>query len=322
MTPACPAERRQLEANRDAFAADVHKGLSAHPKRISSKYFYDARGSDLFEQICDLPEYYLTRTELSILTRHVDEIAAAIGPSPLLVEYGSGSGIKTRLLLAALESVVGYVPIEISQSALDASVAALAQQFPQVDMLPLCADFTTTLALPAARRRHRCVALFFPGSTLGNFETREAIGLLRTMRSEIGPDGAAVIGIDLKKDRATIEAAYNDSAGVTRDFTLNLLTRMNRELAADFDLAQFRHRAVYNSMAGRIETHIVSRVEQQVRVDGHRVAFAAEEPMLVEYSYKYSQDDFERMAARAGLRVDRTWTDSEQLFSIQLLRRA
>lgn len=322
MTPACSAERLRNEPSRDDFAADVRKGMALQPKRIPSKYFYDARGSYLFERICELPEYYLTRTELSILTECAGELAAAIGPQPLLVEYGSGSGIKTRLLLAALDEPVGYVPIEISQSALDASVDALAQQFPKVEMLPLRADFTAPVTLPVTQRKHRRVALYFPGSTLGNFETREAIGLLRNMRAEIGADGAAVIGIDLKKDRAMIEAAYNDSAGVTRDFTLNLLLRMNRELGADFDPGQFRHRAVYNAMAGRIETHIVSRVAQEVRIDGRRVSFDADEAMLVEYSYKYAQDEFERMAAKAGLRVMRCWTDPEQLFSIQLLQRA
>lgn len=322
MTPACPVHQISADADRDAFAADVRRGMAQQPKRLPSKYFYDARGSELFEQICDLPEYYLTRTELAILEGCASEIADTVGPSPLLVEYGSGSGIKTRRLLAALDRPVGYVPIEISESALDASVESLREQFPDVEMRPLCADFTAPVSLPATRRKHRHIVLFFPGSTLGNFEAREAISLLRNMRNEIGAEGFAVVGIDLKKDRATIEAAYNDSAGVTREFTLNLLDRMNRELDADFDRSQFRHRAVYNAMAGRIETHIVSQANQQVSIDGRRVPFGEDEAMLVEYSCKYSQGEFEHMAAKAGLKVVRQWSDPQQLFAIELLQRA
>jgi dimethylhistidine N-methyltransferase len=322
MMTTCPAGRPFVDSTGDDFASDVRDGLAARPKRIPSKYFYDARGSALFERICGLPEYYLTRTELEILRGCAGEIAAAIGPEPLVVEYGSGSGLKTRLLLDALDAPAAYMPIEIAQGALDASVEALSRRFPTIEMLPMCADFTAPLRLRSAQRRHRRIVMFFPGSTLGNFETRDAVGLMRNMHAEMGGDGAAIIGIDLRKDRATIEAAYNDSAGVTRDFTLNLLLRMNRELGADFDVARFRHRAVYNEMAGRIETHIVSRIAQQVRVDGYRVAFGADEPMLVEYSYKYAQDEFARMAARAGLRVVRDWSDPARLFSIQLLQRA
>lgn len=322
MTPTASAKHLSALARDDDFATDVRAGLSARPKRIASKYFYDAAGSALFERICEQPEYYLTRTELQILRDHVDEIAEQIGPRALLVEYGSGAGIKTRQLLAALDQPVGYVPIEISESALDESVASLSEQFPDVQMLPLCADFTRAVTLPVARRRHERVVVFFPGSTLGNFEQRDAIALLRTMRDEIGANGFALVGVDLKKDRATLEAAYNDAAGVTRDFTLNLLTHMNRDLDGDFDLARFRHRAHYNALAGRIETHIVSICEQTVSVAGRRFEFAADEAMLVEYSCKYAQADVEAMAAKAGLRVVRTWTDPEQRFALELLARA
>lgn len=304
------------------FAADVRRGLARQPKRIPSKYFYDARGSALFERICAQPEYYLTRTELAILQAHAGAIAEAIGPRPLLVEYGSGSGLKTRVLLQALLDPVGYVPVEISRSALRASVESLAAEFPRLEMLPVCADFTGAVVLPAPRRRQRRVVVFFPGSTLGNFSRREAIALLGRMRAEMGPDGAAVIGIDLDKERALIEAAYNDAAGVTAEFTLNLLVRMNRELGADFDLDRFRHRATWNPLAGRIETHIVSRIGQEVHIGDRTFRFAAGEAMLVEYSYKYSPAGFERMAAAAGLRVARTWTDPKHWFAIELLERA
>lgn len=309
-------------ASVDEFAVDVHRGLAQTPKRIASKYFYDARGSALFEQICEQPEYYLTRTELAILQDNAGAIARAIGPRALLVEYGSGAGIKTRLLLDAMLDPVGYVPVEISPSALNASIEILAEEFPDVDMLPVTADFTQPVELPASEQESRRTVVFFPGSTLGNFEQREAIALLRTMCIEMGRNGAAIVGIDLKKDAALLEAAYNDAAGVTREFTLNLLTRINRELDADFDLARFRHRAHYNPLAGRIETHIVSCTDQVVRVGSQRYAFAKDEAMLVEYSCKYAQEDFEAMAAKAGLRVAQTWTDARRWFAVQMLVRA
>ncbi len=304
------------------FRADVLHGLAQTPKRIPSKYFYDARGSQLFEEICAQPEYYLTRTELAILEENAAAIASAIGPRALLVEYGSGAGIKTRLLLDALEQPVGYVPVEISRSALDASVENLSEEFPEVDMLPVSADFTQPVDLPAPDQAARRTVVFFPGSTLGNFEQREAIALLRTMAIEMGRQGAALVGIDLKKDAAILEAAYNDAAGVTREFTLNLLTRINRELQADFNLDEFDHRARYNAQAGRIETHVVSRIDQVVAIGTHRFAFAAGEAMLVEYSCKYAVEEFAAMAAKAGLRVVRSWSDSRQWFAMQMLERA
>jgi dimethylhistidine N-methyltransferase len=320
MTPANPA-RKPAEAPDEEFMLDVRNGLARTPKRIPSKYFYDARGSELFEQICEQPEYYLTRTELEVLKQNADDMSAAIGPRAVLVEYGSGAGIKTRLLLDAMRDPVGYVPVEISTSALSASVQSLTEEFPDVDMLPVAADFTQPVDLPSPEQAARRTVIFFPGSTLGNFEQREAIGLLRTMHLEMGSNGSAIVGIDLKKDSAILEAAYNDAAGVTREFTLNLLTRINRELDGDFDLAQFGHRARYNALAGRIETHIVSHAEQSVRVGSESFAFSRGESMLVEYSCKYSLEDFAAMAARAGLRVVRTWTDPQQWFAVQMLER-
>ena len=305
-----------------AFALDVLAGLASQPKRIASKYFYDAQGSALFERICTQPEYYPTRTELAILRDCGEELAAAIGPRARVVEYGSGSGLKTALLLSALIDPVAYVPVEISHSALRGSVESLGSEFPEIEIAPLRADFTDSLTLPPSRRLSERTVVFFPGSTIGNFETQRATALLATMRANIGPRGLAVVGIDLLKDPAILEAAYNDAAGVTAEFTLNLLARMNRELGADFQLAQFRHRATFNPLAGRIETHIVSRIDQDVRVAEHSFHFAAGEAMLVEYSCKYSQAGFERMAADAGLRVVRTWTDPQQWFAIELLELA
>jgi dimethylhistidine N-methyltransferase len=304
---------------RDRMREDVLRGLRRNPKRLPSKYFYDARGSELFERICEQPEYYLTRVELAILREHIGEIADAIGPEALLMEYGSGSGLKTRLLLRHLQSPVAYVPVEIAREALLESISSLAGEFPDVEMLPVRADFTQPLALPRPSRRARRTVIFFPGSTIGNFEAGEAVKLLRQVHAQIGRDGAALIGVDLKKDRAALEAAYNDAAGVTAEFTLNLLARCNRELGADFDLAAFRHRARWNALAGRIETHILSLCGQSVRIGNETFRFDAGEAMLVEYSCKYSPGDFARLAARAGLRVGRIWTDPQSRFSLQWL---
>lgn len=313
------APLRDHRPGRDEILEDVLAGLRRTPKRLPSKYFYDARGSQLFERICEQPEYTLMRDELAIMRAHAGEIATADGPDALVVEYGSGSGAKTRLLLEHLQTPVAYVPVEISRSALTASVDALRSDFPKIEMLPVCADFTRPIVLPRPARRARRALMYFPGSTIGNFETREATQLLRQMRAEMGHDGAALIGVDLKKDRAELEAAYNDAAGVTAEFTLNMLARFNREIGADFDLAAFRHRARWNPLAGRIETHIVSDVAQTVRVGGETFSLQAGESVLVEYSCKYSLEDFARLAEHAGLRVSQVWTDEAKRFSVQLL---
>lgn len=306
---------------RAELLADVRHGLAQSPKRLPSKYFYDARGSALFEQICEQPEYYLTRTELALLEAESADIAEAVGPGAMVVEFGSGSGIKTELLLAALYDPVSFVPIEISASALRGSLDQLQARFPNLELIPLCADFNQPLQLPAPQRRPQRVLIFFPGSTLGNFERADAIELLKVMHADMGDDGAALVGIDLQKDPAVIEAAYNDAAGVTAAFTLNLLVRLNRELGTDFNLAQFTHRAHYNADLGRIETALVSQCAQQVMFDGQPTHFAAGEPMQVEYSCKYSTQGFAEMAAAAGLGVTRTWTDPNQWFSLVMLQR-
>ncbi len=303
---------------------DALRGLGARAKRLPSKYFYDARGSALFERICELPEYYPTRVELSIMHDAVGAMAVALGPDVRLVEYGSGNGLKTKLLLRNLASPVAYVPVEISRGVLAAGVGKLSREFPAVEMLPVCADFTQPILLPRASRAPRQTVVYFPGSTLGNFEADDALRLLRQMRDEAGQGGGilgggVLIGVDLVKDRNALEAAYNDAAGVTAEFTLNLLVRMNRELGTDFDLAGFRHRARYNALAGRIETHLVSTRGQAVHLDGRTFRFGNGEAMLVEYSCKYTLDGFARMAAHAGLRVAQVWTDPERQFSVQWL---
>ncbi|MGH8147114.1 MAG: L-histidine N(alpha)-methyltransferase [Rhodanobacteraceae bacterium] len=319
-----PIHLEDRRPGRNDVLNDAVCGLASRPKRLPSKYFYDARGSALFERICRLPEYYPTRTELAIMRDHVGAIAAALGPDVRLVEYGSGSGLKTRLLLGALATPVAYVPVEISRSALAASVARLGRAFRSVEMLPVCADFTRPITLPRAARVPRQTVVYFPGSTLGNFAQDEALRLLRQMRAEAmqgggALDGGVLIGVDLVKDKKILEAAYNDADGVTAEFTLNLLVRLNRELGADFDLGGFHHRAHWHPLAGRIETCIVSDREQTVHVDGRAFRFAAGEAMLVELSCKYTPEGFARLAARAGLRVADVWTDPARQFSVQWL---
>lgn len=299
---------------------DVLAGLSRRPKRLPSKYFYDAHGSALFEAITRQPEYYLTRVEQALLVRSMPAIAARVGAGAHVVEYGSGSAIKTETLLAGLHAPVAYTPVEISPKALEASVARLHRRFPALAMQPLLADFTRPLALPVPDCGGR-VLVFFPGSTLGNFSDDEAIVLLQAMAATLADDGMALIGIDLVKDPARIEAAYNDAAGVTAAFTLNLLARINRELDADFDLDAFAHRARYASERERIETDIVSLREQTVQVAGQTVGFAADESMRVEYSHKYRDERFAALAAQAGLRVIDGWGDAGTGFGLRLLAR-
>lgn len=300
----------------------VQRGLGAKPKRLPSWLFYDERGSALFERICEQPEYYLTRCEIALMDQHAADIADALGHDVRLVEYGSGNAHKTHMLLQHLHEPVAYVPVEISPEPLRRSVERLAAAFPQLPLQPLCADFSKPLRLPIPPRAPRRTVLYFPGSTIGNFDNRSAAVLLRKMRNEMGDAGGILIGADLKKDPALIEAAYNDRAGVTAEFTLNMLARLNREIGSNFELSAFAHRAHYNPMAGRIETHLVSRREQQVKVGRANVPFRADEAIQVEYSCKYSLEDFAALAARAGLAVQHVWTDPQQMFSVQYLVRA
>ena len=300
----------------------ARRGLSLKVKRLPSWLFYDARGSALFDEICAQPEYYLTECELALMHEHAQSIADTLGSEVRLVEYGSGSGRKTRLLLQHLDAPVAYVPVEISATPLYASIMRLASEFPRLPLQPLCADFSKPLRLPVAPSAPRRTVIYFPGSTIGNFDNREASDLLRKMRKEMGEAGGILIGVDLKKDPACMEAAYNDRAGVTAEFTLNLLARLNREIDSDFDLSAFSHRARYNPMAGRIETQLVSRCAQQVNIGSAQVKFRAGETIQVEYSCKYSLEEFAALAAKAGLAVERVWLDPQQMFSVQYLVRA
>lgn len=306
-------------ASLESMRQDVLAGLRGTPKRLSSKYFYDARGSKLFEQITRTPEYYLTRVECDLLRASGAEIAAAVGPRAHVIEYGSGSGAKTRLLLRALDDAVAYTPVEISYSALAGSIGHLAAEFPGVEMLPLLGDFLQAQSPPSPRRTPARRLLFFPGSTIGNFKRAQAVGLLRAMRTMLGQDGLALIGFDLVKDPEVILAAYNDAAGITAAFTLNLLARLNRELGADFDLVAFAHRARYAVPKRRIETALVSLRPQRVQIGAEAFGFAADERVEVEISQKYDDPLIAELATDAGLRVERGWNDPRNWFGLRLL---
>lgn len=300
------------------FLADALAGLRRPRKELPCKYFYDAAGSALFDAICETPEYYPTRAELAIMRAHAGEMGRRLGPGCQVIEYGSGSGVKTRVLLRHLPRPAAYVPVDISADHLHRSAKELSARFPEVEVQPVAADFTRPFEVPEPATATRRRAVYFPGSTIGNFGPPEALALLTGIAGLCGPGGALLIGVDLKKDPAVLNAAYNDTAGVTAAFNRNLLARMNRELGADFDLSAFRHRAFYDEAAGRVEMHLVSTREQTARVGGHPIRFAAGESIHTENSYKYAPDEFARLAAGAGLRPVAHWTDPGELFSVQL----
>jgi L-histidine Nalpha-methyltransferase len=301
------------------FRADVVRGLAAPHKEIPCKYFYDEAGSRLFDRICELDEYYPTRTERAIMEQHAPEMAALAGPGCLVAEYGSGSSVKSRLLLDHLESVAAYVPIDISREHLLASAAALAREYPTIEVLPVCADFTRPFELPAPAQKPRRRLVYFPGSTIGNFTPEEAVQLLRRTARLGGPGSVLLLGVDLKKEPKVLHAAYNDARGVTAAFNLNLLTRINRELGADFQVNQFWHYAFYNPAAGRIEMHLVSRKEQRVRIGADTFAFAEGESIRTEYSYKYNLTDLRHLASAGGFEVRQVWTDDRPFFCVLYL---
>lgn len=308
-----------LAPTEESFREAVLAGLSREPKAIPCKFLYDARGSELFEQICELPEYYPTRTERRILWRRADEIAALAGPRPQLVEFGSGSSEKTRILLEALEPSC-YVPIDISRDQLESAALGLTREFDGIEIVPICADYTRDDFIPALPWSGGTRVGFFPGSTIGNLEPEEAEAFLDRCAVLLGAGGGLVIGVDLRKDRAVLDAAYNDAQGVTAEFNLNLLQRMNRELDGGFDRARFAHEASYNERESRIEVYIRSLAAQRVRVAGRVFAFADGERIHTEYSYKYDIETFQRLAGRAGFYPEAAWTDPRGLFSVHFLR--
>ena len=301
----------------DSILEDVRSGLSMTPKALPSKYFYDEEGSRLFDRITELDAYYPTRSEVSIMTEWADEISARVGPNAVVIEYGSGSSAKTRILMDALESPAGYVPIDISREHLIAAARSMKADYPDLEVLPVCADYSQQISLPNTSGDAGCRLVFFPGSTIGNFDPSEAQDFLR--RVAITAD-ALLIGIDLVKEVDVMEAAYNDSEGVTAAFNLNLLRHINSELDANFDLDAFRHRAVFNPDHSRIEMHLVSTRDQDVAIGDQRYSFQKDEPIITEYSYKYTVEGFSRMAAESGLKLEKAWFDARRFFSVQLYR--
>jgi dimethylhistidine N-methyltransferase len=295
----------------------VIEGLSRTRKQLPCKYFYDQRGSQLFEEICRLVEYYLTRAELEIIQCYADEMAYQLGSRIMLLEFGSGSSIKTRILLDRLDNPVAYVPIDISQVHLIKTANGLRHDYPEIEILPVVADFTQSITLPVPRQVPSDRAVFFPGSTIGNLGWQAASELIARMGKMVGPHGGLLIGIDLQKDVATLEAAYNDQQGVTAEFNLNLLRRINTELGANFNINQFKHRAIYNRIRHRIEMYLVSQVDQHVEIDQHRLHLHRAEPILTEWSHKYTVGGFADLAASAGgFSLQRHWTDHNQWFAV------
>lgn len=310
-----------VDSERERFRADALLGLGMTPKRLPPKYFYDRAGSELFDAICELPEYYVTRAETSIMTARVNEVVATWGPRVRVVEPGAGSGTKTRLVLEALGAsrCVEYVPVDISREHLAHAATQLRADYPWLCVWPVAADFATDLPIPPNNDGVRTV-VYFPGSTIGNFDPAEAQRLLERFRRAAGAGGTVVLGIDLKKDPATLHAAYNDAQGVTAAFNRNVLTRMNRELGATFDVDAFAHYAFYEPVQGRIEMHLVSRRRQEVLVSGRRFRFDAGESIHTESSYKYDLPVAERLARMAGLSLVDAWLDDERRFAVLELR--
>lgn len=300
---------------------EILAGLKRPEKMISPKYFYDEAGSQLFDQITALPEYYPTETELGIMRDNIAEIAELIGPQASLIEYGSGSSRKTRILLEHLVDQAVYVPVDISEDHLLASARQIRSEFPKLEVLPVVADFTKRFELPNPSVMPLRNIVYFPGSTIGNFPHAIASELLRVMFDEAGEDGAMLIGVDLQKDPQIIENAYNDSAGVTAEFNLNMLRHLNREYDTDFELGAWTHDAHYNEDEGRVEIRLINSSVQSVNIGQETVVIEQGEGILTEYSHKYTLSGFAAMAEQAGFKVARVWTDPDQLFSVQYCTR-
>ena len=307
-----------LHSTCDEFMEDVLRGLEKKPASIPPKYFYDAKGSRLFDAITQLSEYYPTRTEMLILTENASDIARHIGTGSLLVEPGGGSCEKVHILLEGLKPCA-YVPMDISKDFLQLAAEELAIEYPWLEIHAVCTDFTRAMRVPPSAPEGTHVA-FFPGSSIGNFTPDAAVEFLRAIVQLIGVGGYLLIGVDLKKDKAILEAAYNDGQGITAEFNLNLLTRINRELGADFDESNWEHKALYNERDGRIEMHLLSKADQTVQLNEDRFEFKQGDSIHTENSYKYTADEFIQLAERAGFVSDKLWIDQNNLFSVHLFK--
>nr|VFJ86177.1 MAG: dimethylhistidine N-methyltransferase [Candidatus Kentron sp. LFY] len=306
-----------LHSSAPDLKKDVLNGLSSRPKAIPPKFFYDERGSFLFEQITKMPEYYPTRTEVNLINEYSSDMASQLPKKCLLIDLGSGSSEKVRLIIDALQPAA-YMPIDISKEYLRQSAQKMAQDYPNLDIHAVCADYSNEFRLPYCPESMQRVA-FFPGSSIGNFDPAEAQEFLRRVAGFLGKNGTLLIGVDLKKDPALLNNAYNDSQGVTASFNMNLLRRINDELNSDFDLSYFYHHAFYNESLGRIEMHLVSDKPQKVSMEGKEFIFAEGESIHTESSYKYTVDEFDNLSSEAGFQLKRVWVDSSELFSIHCL---
>lgn len=298
---------------------EVIEGLSKPRKELPSKYFYDERGSQLFDEICSLEEYYVTRTELGIMHKNIDEMSDVMGDKLMFIEYGSGSSEKIKIILDHIKGICTYVPIDISCKHLAKSAAQIASQYKKLEVIPVCADFNKPFSIPDPKNKIVHKIVYFPGSTIGNFHPDEAREFLKRIALVAGHKGGLLIGVDLKKDASILNKAYNDSRGVTAEFNLNQLKRFNRELGSDFNLDNFRHNAFYNDEEGRIEMHLVSQINQSVQVNGTTILFEKDETIWTESSYKYTLDEFKILANDSGFSVKKVWTDKDNLFSVQYL---
>ncbi|PIQ63385.1 MAG: L-histidine N(alpha)-methyltransferase [Bacteroidetes bacterium CG12_big_fil_rev_8_21_14_0_65_60_17] len=308
-----------LAPKTDSFSEEVIEGLSRSQKTLPSKFFYDGRGSQLFDQICELEEYYPTRTELRILSEHMPEILEALGQSAILIEYGSGTSTKTRLLLDNLTDADSYVPIDISREHLIAASEHIQKSYPHLTVLPVCADYSQRIPLNLNPTPGSRITVFFPGSTIGNFRTDKAVEFLSRLCSIVGPGGGVLIGVDLVKDVDILKAAYDDALGVTALFNQNILMHINARMAGCFDPDMFAHRAIWNEEEQRIEMHLESRDRQTVELGDTVISFNKGETILTEYSHKYTLESFASLADQAGFTVDHVWTDPDRLFSVQYL---
>lgn len=312
-------ELKDLEPSKSRFRAEILRGLRKSQKELPSKYLYDEQGSQWFDRITQLEEYYPTRTETTIMENSIHEMVDIIGPNALLIEYGSGSSVKTRTLLDHLNNPAGYVPIDISREHLMASAEQIRSEYPGLEVLPVCADYTLSFDIPESSTPPAKRVVYFPGSTIGNFDPVPAQHFMEEIATVCGPGGALMIGVDLKKVPVVLHNAYNDHEGVTAAFNLNLLERINRELDGDFQIEHFKHYAFYNPLKGRIEMHIISLKEQIVHIDGVSVPFENGESIWTESSYKYNLKEFAELAETAGFEVDHVWTDDREWFSVQYL---
>jgi dimethylhistidine N-methyltransferase len=307
------------EITQEDILTEVIEGLNKFPKQLPSKLFYDEKGSQLFDEICELDEYYPTRIELKIMEDNIEEMSALLGEGTLLVELGSGSSIKIRLLLNNIPGLAGYVPVDISEQHLINSAETLKEEYPHIDVYPLVADYTKIFEIPQIKNSYDHKAVYFPGSTIGNFTRPEAKEFLGRIAKIIGDNGGLVIGVDLKKDIRILEAAYNDKKGVTAEFNLNILSHINNKLDAKFDLSEFGHYAYFNDEFGRIEMHLISKAELSVKLNGSTIRFEQGEHIITEYSNKYTLEEFAELASDY-FTVNKVWTDEMNLFSVQYLR--